>query len=63
VLANLTGLTHHVFAKFRDFENGGYGVAILSRFPIEASVTFHYSKPSMFGRSSLVVLSLASPRH
>jgi len=50
VLANLTGLTHHVFAKFRDFENGGYGVAIISRFPIEAAVTLHYSKPSMFGQ-------------
>lgn len=49
VLANLTGLTHHVFAKFRDFENGGYGVAIISRFPIETAVTLHYSKPSMFG--------------
>lgn len=51
MLANLTGLTHHVFAKFRDFENGGYGVAIISRFPIEAAVTLHYSKPSMFGKS------------
>jgi exonuclease III len=49
VLANLTGLTYHLFAKFRDFESGGYGVAILSRFPIESSSTFHFSKPSLLG--------------
>lgn len=45
-LAMLTGLTHYVFGKFRDFENGSYGVAILSRYPIERSQVFHFQKPS-----------------
>lgn len=44
-LANMTGLRYYAFGKFRDFENGGYGVAILSRFPIESSIVFRYTKP------------------
>jgi len=50
VLANLTGMPYYAFGKFRDFENGAYGVAVLSRYPIEHSQIFHYTKPSSFIR-------------
>lgn len=34
-LAELTGLKHHAFGKFFDYQGGEYGMAILSRFPLE----------------------------
>ena len=33
-LAKLTGLRHHAFGSFFDFQGGEYGMAILSRFPL-----------------------------
>ena len=33
-LAELTGLPHHAFGQFFDFQGGEYGMAILSRFPL-----------------------------
>lgn len=36
-LSRLTGLQHHAFGPFFEFQGGEYGMAILSRFPIRAS--------------------------
>ena len=33
-LAKLTGLPHHAFGRFFDFQGGEYGMAILSRYPL-----------------------------
>ena len=33
-LGELTGLTHHAFGRFMDFQGGEYGMAIISRFPL-----------------------------
>lgn len=35
VLSRLTGLDHHAFGRFMDYSGGQYGMAIISRFPIE----------------------------
>ena len=34
-LAELTGLRHHAFGRFFDFQGGEYGMAIISRYPLE----------------------------
>lgn len=33
-LAKLTGLPHHAFGRFFDFQGGEYGMALLSRYPL-----------------------------
>ena len=33
-LAKLTGLQHHAFGRFFDFQGGEYGMAIISRYPL-----------------------------
>lgn len=41
-LSSLTGLDFHTFFQIRPFQGGEYGTALLSRFPILTSNTFHY---------------------
>jgi len=45
-LSQMTGMTTFVFAKQRNFQGGGYGVAVLSRYPIEDVMYLYYHKPS-----------------
>ncbi|MCA9214688.1 MAG: DUF3472 domain-containing protein [Planctomycetales bacterium] len=33
-LAELTGLKHHAFGRFMDFDGGKYGMAVISRYPL-----------------------------
>lgn len=52
LLAQKTGLEHHVFAKSITYRGGDYGTLILSRYPIiESSVTPLTTLPSVEGRS------------
>lgn len=44
ILAAKTGLAYR-YAKFRNFEGGGYGIAILSALPIEDTIILYYNKP------------------
>ena len=44
ILANLTGM-HWTFGKMRDFQGGGYGVAILTRSEPLETRTFYYHPP------------------
>ena len=37
-LARMTGLSHHAFGPFFDYQGGQYGMAILSRHPIKSQV-------------------------
>ena len=57
MLSRITGLEHFVYAKMRDFEGGGYGIAILSRYPIEEYKIFHYHDPNL----SVVLNSIKFP--
>ena len=36
-MSELTGMPHHAFGSFMDYQGGQYGMAILSRWPITAS--------------------------
>jgi len=47
LLSNLTGMAVR-FGRMRDFMNGGYGVAVLSRFPILETREFHYGIPGQY---------------
>jgi len=44
ILSRITGM-NFAFGKMRDFEGGGYGIGILSRFPILEAREFHYYSP------------------
>ena len=54
VLGNLLGM-HHRFGKFMDFQGGQYGLAILSRFPVQKSVR-HQLAPGAEPRCALEVI-------
>ena len=53
-LGNLLGM-HHRFGKFMDFQGGQYGLAVLSRFPIQKSVR-HQLTPGAEPRCALEVI-------
>lgn len=53
-LANLTGM-HGIFGKAIDFDGGQYGVAILSRYPVEKHQTFRLPSGNGEQRVLLVV--------
>ena len=59
-LSELTGLKHHAFGKFFDFDGGEYGMAILSRFPL-SDVTNLRLPDGAEPRTSLVV-TVAAPQ-
>lgn len=42
-ISNRTNLKYHYFIRIRRFQGGEYGTAILSRYPILASETIHFS--------------------
>ncbi|HEX7859435.1 MAG TPA: endonuclease/exonuclease/phosphatase family protein [Verrucomicrobiae bacterium] len=52
-LGRLTGM-HHVFGKAMDFQGGGYGQAILSRWPIKAQQV--HQLPQRVGREPRILL-------
>ena len=54
VLGNLLGM-HHRFGKFMDFQGGQYGLAVLSRFPIQKSFR-HQLAPGAEPRCALEVI-------
>ena len=58
-LAKLTGLEHHAFGKFFDYQGGAYGMAILSRFPLR-DVTNLRLPPGAEPRTSLVATVAAA---
>jgi len=51
LLSVMTNLQYYVFAKQRNFQGGGFGVAILSRFPIEGQLNYYYHKPGQSNRT------------
>ena len=53
-LGELTGLRHHAFGRFMDFQGGGYGMAIISRYPL-SDVTDLRLPDGAEPRTSLVV--------
>ena len=53
-LAELTGLLHHRFGRFMDFQGGQYGMAIISRFPLRDETNLRLPAGAE-PRSSLVV--------
>ena len=54
VLGNLLGM-HHRFGKFMDFQGGQYGLAILSRFPVQKSIR-HQLAPGAEPRCALEII-------
>ncbi|MCA9290935.1 MAG: endonuclease/exonuclease/phosphatase family protein [Phycisphaerales bacterium] len=60
-LARLTGLEHHAFGPFMDFDGGQYGMAILSRHPIESSRVIDLPPGAHEPRTALWA-SIARPR-
>jgi len=46
ILSESTGMKFAQFGKMRDFQGGGYGIAILCKHPILDTKLFYYSKPS-----------------
>lgn len=58
-LARLTGLEHYAFGKFFDYQGGDYGMAILSRFPLQ-DVTNLPLPAGAEPRSSLIA-TIAAP--
>jgi len=44
ILANITGMNVR-YGRMRDFMGGGFGIAVLSKFPILETREFHYSPP------------------
>ena len=58
-LGNLLGM-HHRFGKFMDFQGGQYGLAILSRFPVQKSVR-HQLAPGAEPRCALEVMVRPTP--
>ena len=53
-LGELTGLKHHQFGRFMDFQGGQYGMAVISRYPI-SDITNLKLPEGAEPRSSLVV--------
>ncbi len=53
-LGNLLGM-HHRFGKFMDFQGGQYGLAVLSRFPVQKSFR-HQLAPGAEPRCALEVI-------
>eukprot|EP00698_Gefionella_okellyi_P025500 TRINITY_DN9366_c0_g1_i1.p1 TRINITY_DN9366_c0_g1~~TRINITY_DN9366_c0_g1_i1.p1 ORF type:complete len:282 (-),score=56.57 TRINITY_DN9366_c0_g1_i1:76-795(-) len=45
LLSSLTGMPFYRYGKMRDFEGGGYGIAILSKHPILDTRVLRYNKP------------------
>ena len=58
-LSELTGLHHHAFGRFMDFQGGGYGMAIVSRYPLK-DVTDLRLPDGVEPRTSLVA-TVATP--
>ena len=46
ILAGLAEFKHREYGKMRDFQGGGYGIAILSKFPIASTQVLHYKNPN-----------------
>lgn len=46
ILSNKTSMPYCRFAKFRPFQGGGYGIAIMSRLEIIDTRILHFEKPS-----------------
>ncbi len=59
-LAELTGLEHHVFGRFFDFQGGEYGMAIISRYPLR-DVTNLRLPDGAEPRTSLIATVAAEP--
>jgi len=50
-LSQLTSLPFYSYGKMRNFEGGGYGIAIVSRFRILKTEIFHYHLPNETARA------------
>jgi endonuclease/exonuclease/phosphatase family metal-dependent hydrolase len=60
VLSKLTGLDHHAFGSFFDYQGGEYGMAILSKYPISNSDNLRLPRGAE-PRTSLVAKIALSP--
>ena len=59
-LSQLTGLPHHAFGPFFDYQGGEYGMAILSRLPIRESTNLKLPKGAEYRTSLIAQIALAA---
>ena len=45
ILSRVSGMQYVAYGKMRNYQGGGYGVAILSKLPILQTITWHYAPP------------------